>query len=132
VSFTIEQVPGQPILLVTCNPDFDLQRDSLEIKRRLADLTAAIPGAVCTIYDVRRFKSSFSDVIMGLTASFTPDDFEADWARHQVAVVGAGDLFRLVARSAQQAQFSEFDVEVFDTLEEALTHAHRQLDDGDG
>jgi hypothetical protein len=132
MAFTIEQLPGEPIWIITYEEPIDFKNDPVGVKSYLGEATADCPGVFYSVHDARDITVKFSDVVMGLAAAFRTSNFKLDASRGRMLVVGAEKLIRLAAESAKQVQYGGVHIEIFDTMEEALAYAREQLAAGGG
>jgi hypothetical protein len=129
VAYTIEQEPGEAIFVIKLSNPFDFQREPAQIITELYQLSAGTPGTSYVIYDVRDLKVNFSDLVIGLAASFRSNMPELDElkTRYRMIAVGASDLVKLGVSSARQLQYGGANIELFDAPDEALAFAREQL-----
>lgn len=123
--FTIQQVPGEPVIITTLCDDFDPQRHYSLLWQTLGELLDGKPGPIYRIIDLRQANLTFSALVMGLaeeTRSGHPGS--ASDPRMRGIIVATQELAELIARSFQQEHYGgrAAPVPLFGTLDEALAY----------
>lgn len=123
--YTIEQLPGEPIVVVTYDSGhFDFRKDPQEIVRQITALANKTPERLAVIHDVTNFEMGFGDIIIGMTAAFQTDEgTPINIPNTYMLVVGGSDIVHMAIRGAQQIQYGKHKIAHFKTLEEAIQSA---------
>ncbi|GAB4475657.1 MAG: hypothetical protein Kow00124_16910 [Anaerolineae bacterium] len=127
MSYLIEQVAGEPIVIVTFEEGFDAATQTGDLIRDVAETLAHTSGPVYTIFEASKVKITFSKLAAGMADATRLLPSRGLPPRIQGLVVCRDDLIRLGARAINHSQGSGSEVLVFDTLDEALTHARLSL-----
>lgn len=120
-----EKLPDEPIGVITYSEPVDFQEEPSEIIRALIEHEEELQYV---IHDIRELKFSFSDLVLGLAASFRPNkpELRSEFGFNTV-VVGSNTLIKLAVQSVRQVQYGGRELLHFDTLDEALTHIKDRL-----
>jgi hypothetical protein len=127
MSFAIEMLSGEPIVVVTVNEDFDVETDTPAAGRQYAELVKTISQPVYLIVDFRAASKSLSvgsivaGANLGIQTSFFnhPHNKEVIW-------VATTEIMKLAAEGMGTDTFGKLKVSVFETLEEALAYVRGQ------
>ena len=104
-----------------------MARDIPEIMNAANEALSGIEGNVIyVIADVSQLSLSFGDIVQGLASAFSPSSDVRKVPpydnRVRAILIGSGTLIRLVAAGGRQDQYGNRQLEVFETLDEALAH----------
>lgn len=127
--YTIQQIDGlpAPTILNTITAPLDVGKDIPEMMGQANAMLKAIDGRVVyVIADVSNLSLSFSDIVQGLASALNPnrDAGSVQWydPRVRTILIGSGTLLSLVVKSTRQDQYGNRQMELFETLDEALVH----------
>ncbi len=125
MSYLIEQMAGEPIVIVTFEEGFDAGTQTGDLIRDVTETLAHTSGPIFTIFEASKVKITFSKLAAGMADATRLLPSRGLPPRIQGLVVCRDDLIRLGARAINHSQGSE--VLVFDTLDEALSYARLSL-----
>ena len=127
MSYTIEKLPGEPIIIVTTHPDFDAEAEYPLVRKEVAELLSRQPAPVFYIMDYTHLSAGLDEIMIVASGRTRQPDANL---RHpnvwQAIVVTNQDILRMAARGVSGEVFGGFDVPTFDTLDEALAYARAQ------
>lgn len=128
MAFAITQLAGEPVVIVTVDLPLDRHMESLRsAKAHLTRLITESRGQIYIIIDMREQDLAFSDILIGL------DELDGDpacWAHlpdAHLVVVGTNPLLPVGAKRLHQQL--GLQVDLFETLEDALAHIREVLAD---
>jgi hypothetical protein len=128
MSYTLEKLPGEPILLNVLSETYDIGRDASASTEQLLDLLDTMDTPTFLIVDVRKLRLSFGDMVGGL--GFLTRG-EAATFRHpnirEVVAVTTSDLLGMGAKALEQMQYGGLRSSVFETLDEALAYVRDRV-----
>jgi hypothetical protein len=113
MSYTIEQLPGEPIVLVTFANPFDIRTDIPLFVEELRAIFDASPEPLIDITDTRGLKIAFGDIVAGM-AMLTRGTMSVlnhpNVARY--IIVADSDLIRVAGQALGQRQYGNLRVSV--------------------
>ena len=121
----VEQLPNQPIVIVTVNTPFDPLKEMPVSTRQFNELIASIQGTIYRIIDVTRWSVPFNDLV-NVLASDTRGGVGADPRVHTV-IVGSGEMVALGVKAMKQQQYGARETPMFASLDEALAFVNAEL-----
>lgn len=115
-----------PAVLAQMVEPFDQSHDTLDSVNESDDLLSRIEGdKVFMIVDLSQLKMDLGSLMQGFAAAFLPhDDLRTSNVfadRVSLLMVGSGALLKLAVKAAGQDQYGNRKIELFETLDEALT-----------
>lgn len=130
MAIKVERIPNEPIIIyhypekLTSNSEIT---EALQEAITLHQSTMDDDPIIWVIHNTTELKIDFSTVITML-ATLTREGPEGfDDPRLKVAAITQSELIRFVAKSTRQEQYGGWNVIVFETLEEAIAHAHEDI-----
>jgi len=130
MSYTIQRLPGEPIIINTLAADFNVSRDALPSLQETFTLVEEIGGPVYSIMDVRQLSISFSDLVLGMGMLTRGEMALFTDPRLRLIAVGASGLAAMGAKALSQAQYGNLSVHLCDTVDEAIAYAREQVAGG--
>jgi hypothetical protein len=128
MSYTVEKLPGEPILISVMGEAYDIGRDVSASAQQLLDLLETMDVPVFLVADMREIRANFGDVVAGLGAATRG---EAAVFRHpnirEVVVVTTSDLLGMGAKALGQLQYGGLRASVFESLDEALAYVRDRV-----
>ena len=126
---TVEPIPNEAILLATFTEPFSPNPHIREMFLAVAELRDELPGsAFCILVDVRAVKTGFGDMVMTLgevrQAIKTAPESDRDVV---LAMIGSGGLIELAANAMKQAQYGNWTMPLFSSLEDAIAYAKSRV-----
>jgi len=109
--------------------DQDLRDAVAEATKHNRDLPDPV---IWVIHNTTKLNIDFGTLIIALSTLTRGGPEGFDDPRLRVAAVSSSELVKLAARSASQKQYGNWQVSIFDTYEEALTHAREDLAKANG
>lgn len=124
--YTLEQLPGEPILLATLPPDFDLSTDTSDCAEVCLEFLDESDQALILILDLTQASGRFSDF---LPVMASPRAGRRAVLLHpklsRAIIVSTGGVVRMACRALKRRQNGHINITVVDTVEEALELARR-------
>lgn len=127
--YTIEQLNDlpYPTVLATMTEPFDSAGDTLRSVNDCNTVLAQTEGdPVYFIINLSQLNLNLSNLMQGLASAFLPhSDVKTDHlfsSRVKSIMIGSGPLMKLAVSSAGQNQYGSRQMELFETLDEALDH----------
>jgi hypothetical protein len=126
--YTLDLLPGEPILYTTLSADFDLVEDLPCYAREILSVLDSLAEPVYYIGDIRALNASPIDIIRGANLVARGN---AAYLRHpnmkiSIGVID-GVLMEAAARGLNSEAFGFVRVVMFTTPEEALAYARAQI-----
>jgi hypothetical protein len=130
MSFRVERLAGEPILLVTVPEDFDVKTDLPLAIGQIREILDGVEEPVYHTHDVHPFQMSFDDMMAAMRLL---TQGEMAILRHpdiREILVAAGDtMVRAAAKALALIPYGGLSVKIFGTLDEALAYAREQIAD---
>jgi hypothetical protein len=130
MSFTIEALPDEPIVLIKVRGQSDSMKDYPQLLSQLGKLLEGREGPIYRISDFSEADNmSFSDLVVALAQEYCGKipGTAAD-PRIRVVLVSSNDMLKWGAESAQQEQYGGLDAPpIFPTLQEALAFCRVEI-----
>lgn len=126
MAHTTEALPGEPIIITTYSEPYDPVSDVVEANLEVAELLGDLPLAYY-INDIQQVELTFSKVIQTMSSAFR-DRSSLDSSRIRRIAVGTGKMLKLFVEGAKQFQYGEINIELFESIEEAVAFARSQLE----
>ncbi|HEC22198.1 MAG TPA: hypothetical protein ENI95_04705 [Chloroflexi bacterium] len=125
MSFTMQRLPDEPILIVT---RFDaVPSDLPDIFRLSLELKKEIEGTVYRIHDLSRIDLDFSTMVEGMANASAKCEGSMRDSRFRDILVGSHELIQLASAAFQQKQYGGLTIPLFESLEEAVEYARLQI-----
>ncbi|MEL6272956.1 MAG: hypothetical protein AAFU54_03235 [Chloroflexota bacterium] len=125
-----EHVENEPLLIAVQATEYDPAGDAALTREHLQQLLDNHSGQVYYIPDVTGMEASFSDLVVGLAESFNRKQNNNIFfdPRLHILAVATNPIVKLAAKAgAQQDQYGNARLMVFDSREEALAYAREQV-----
>jgi hypothetical protein len=126
MAHTTEALPGEPIIVTTYFEPYDPVSDVVEANHEAAELLGDHPF-VYYINDISQVEFSFSKVIHTMASAFR-DRSKLEASRIRGIAVGTGKMLKIFIDGAKQFQYGEINIELCESVEEAVDFARSQLD----
>lgn len=127
-TYTIERLPGEPIVLSTIHADFSVGKELPEAVGKLTQMLDAADEPLYYVTKVDNFSLSFGDMVQALGRLTSGDlAFVQHPNLYKIVVVAYNNLIRLGSNALSQTQYGGVRVDVFDSLEEALASVRDEL-----
>lgn len=127
MTYTIEKLPNEPILLQTFNPGFSMIKDgpaSIEDATRLLD---SLDEPVFFINDMSHSTPSFEEVLHGSNMTARQTQLFKHPMIRETIIVTSSSLMTLAVKGMNSATFGNLQMKVTRTLDEALEYTRTQL-----
>ncbi len=121
----VEQIPNQPIIVVTVTEPFDPLKEMPVSNRQFSEIAATIQGTLYRIVEITRLKIGFNDLVNVLAVD-TRSGPGAD-PRVRTVIVGSGEMVELGVKAMKQRQYGAKETPMFASLDEALTYVNAEL-----
>ena len=128
VGFSMEMLPGEPILFQTWFDDFDFSTDLAAVAQQATQILEAQPEPVFFITNMLAVKISLDNMIAG--ANYAVQGELALFRNpkiKQVVFVVTNPMVRMGAKGMDSHLFGNIHIELFDTTEEALAYARTKI-----
>jgi len=127
MSYRVERLPDEPILILTAGAEFSIKNDVLASAEEATGLMAEIPeGPIYYVLDTHGLRINFSDLVSGLWQATRATNLLKE-PRLQLVAVGSGTLIEMGIKSLSQAQYGGLSVPLFETIDEALTYIRQEI-----
>ncbi len=126
--FTVEQLPGEPIVVVTYDASyFDFRKDPREIVKQLTVIANKTSERLAVIHDISEFSFTFANIVAGMDAAFRTEEGSPIQAiSTDIYAVGGPEIVNLIIRGARQIQYGGHQISHFKTLEAAIQCARER------
>jgi hypothetical protein len=128
MSFTIEKLPDEPIIICSMSEQFNPLKDYGAFWQRLGEVVKDMEGPIYRITHLKTDQIQFSDMVLALAAeakSGMPGSLTDP--RIRSVLVNRSILAQMAVESIKQEQYGQLDTPLFGTLDEALTYVRQQL-----
>lgn len=128
MTFTIEKLEGEPIIVCTMSAQFNPNTDYGAFWQQLGALLEGMEAPIFRITVLEAEEITFSDMAMALAAearSGAPGSGSDE--RIRLVLVSKAVLAQMAVESIRQEQYGGLDTPLFGTLEEALAYARAEL-----
>ncbi len=128
MSFRVELLAGEPILLVTVPEDFDVKNELPAAIERIREILDDSEEPVYYATDVHPFQMSFDDMMAALRLLTQGEMAVLRHPNIRAVLVTAGDtMVRMAAKALALVPYGGLSVKIFGTLDEVLAHAREQI-----
>lgn len=127
MSYLIDRIEGEPIVLITYGRDFESLTEMVPILMDGIIMVASIPGGAFVINDLTHVDLILEEVILG--ANLAHSDI-SPFSNPQVLgniLVTTNDLIKLAANGLNSETFGFLHLPVFNTLVEAIDYARQSI-----
>lgn len=127
--YTIQRLPGEPIIIITYTEPFDYNMTNFEtIFKEVGKAAQGIDGTIYDINDVHGLNLNFGTVVKAISnALFHPLTNYPGSERTVTIMIGKGVLFDVAQKAAGRKQHGELQVLIFETVETALENIRNKL-----
>jgi len=125
MSFEIQQLKDEPIVVITCHNPFDFTGDIAAANRQVAALLEN-GETITRIIDFTEIEMTFANLVESLATKTREEPGSLRDPRVRTVLVGTHELVVMKAQSLRQEQYGGLDVPLFESLDEAIAHC-RQL-----
>ena len=128
MTFTIEMLPDEPIVICTMSDQFNPITDYGAFWQQLGAILQGKEGPIYRITYLETEQIQFSDMVTALAAeakSGMPGSLTDP--RIRSLLVNRSLLAQMAVESIKQDQYGRLETPLFGTLDEALAHARREL-----
>ena len=123
MSFTVEKLANDPVIVQTFNEDYDLANEIKLSNAKMFDTLDAVTEEKVYLVDVFKFDISFEDIVKG--ANIVARGERPLWHHpklKQIVLVTEDATLRLAAEGMESSVFGGLKIPVFATVEEALVY----------
>jgi hypothetical protein len=127
MSFKIEKLPNEPIIICTLAPNFEPANDYPSFWPQLGKMVEGMEGPIYRITHLLSTNFNFGQMTVAIgeeTRSGLPGSLGDP--RIRSVLVSQAALAQLAVQSLQQEQYGQRDNPLFGTLEEALAYVREQ------
>lgn len=128
MSIHIEAFENEAIVIGHFEEPFNASSDLGDLNEAVTEMLQTSDGIVYRIEDLTHIDVSFSALVEGLSV-VTSKTHEGSARNERIRLLFAGhdqDLLEMLQSSFKQKQYGEIDVEIFETLDDALTYVREQ------
>lgn len=131
MTYTITQLPNEPITIVVQEDPFDPVNDSMAVAAFLIQWLEKTTGDLYLVGDMRGVNISFSDLVAGMAAAYATPGSPYNNPRLKTYTIATSELLELGAKAAAaQRQYGNANVKLYATPEEALAEIRAILSKG--
>jgi microcompartment protein CcmK/EutM len=130
MTITVEQLPGEPILIATFIEPMDYHQDAPWMFQRFVEMRDTdLEGysRYYTIIDTNGVKAGFSDIVFTLGESRAARQHRREDRPVSLALVGSGGLMELASKAMGQSQYGGYSMRLFTSLDAALEATRAEL-----
>lgn len=98
---------------------------ALQLNNLIYDMLSEMQPNVPVLLDLRKFKITFSDLVMALSDTNKGNSMFAHPNLSEIVVVTDSGLLKMGAMALNQAQYGKKQVAVYTSLEEAMSHVEQ-------
>lgn len=122
----VERIPDEPIIIATLSGDITPET-VMEMFAQSAYWADKLGGRVYRITDIRSTEISFPDLVVVLASCAHRQPGSPSDSRICGVLVGTHGWARFFVDSAQQEQYGQLNIPVFESLDEAMTYIREQM-----
>ena len=125
--FDLRKLPDKPILMLAITDPFDYHHGPAAIFEKAGEEIGNLSGPIYWITDLTRLTLNFKNWITMRAAAYVPSPHSVESGRMRPIYVSKSNLIRTGAalENMRRAKFDLPPIQLFDTLEEALSFARR-------
>ena len=133
MSVTVEQLPGEPIVIATFGHPFDAYQDVRDMFKAFLPMRSSIQASLVFIIDISVTTDdphAFGHLVVGMgeaAAQIRVTKADQSLSRPQLIFVGTGEMVTLAADAIGQDQYGGSKARVCARLDEAVTLARTIL-----
>jgi hypothetical protein len=130
MTITVEKYPNDPIIVATMKEPMDFYQQIPDMFARILELRDNLQGykKYYVIINMTGIKADFSEIVFSLgEARKTSQKRRPDMAI-SLHLVGAGDLFEMVANALSQIQYGGYTAPLHASSEEALKAIRSEME----
>lgn len=123
MSFTVEKLPNDPVIVQTFNEDYDLANEIKLSNAKMFETLDVVTEEKVYLVDVFKFHITFEDIIKG--ANIVARGERPLWHHpklKQIILVTQDPALRLAAEGMESSVFGGLKIPVFATVDEALVY----------
>lgn len=126
----IEKYPDEPIIFVSMVEPMDYYQEVPDMFTRILELRDTIEGysRYYVIMDMTGIKPNFSEIVFSLSHARKASQKRRSEFPMVLNLVGAGELFELVANALAQAQYGEYTAPLQTSVEKALAAVRADIE----
>jgi hypothetical protein len=128
MSYKVEMLPNEPIMVTTFEAGFDVRRDATGVVKQMRALLDAATQPVYMLDDTINMKLNFADLVGGL-AMVTRG--ETDVVNHRnvrrIVIVTSSDILKFATTALKQSQYGGKEVAVYTSMDDALAAIRMEL-----
>jgi hypothetical protein len=127
--YTIEQIGDLPVVLLTVDAHYDVQRDMPHSRVELVQVLNTMDEPVFYILDLRNLSASFDDIMAA--ASMGARGEGASWHHpklRDLLWVTNANIIKASAEGLKSDTFGNVTIKLFGSTDEAIAYAQDQLD----
>ena len=126
MAYSIEKLPGEPIIIARIGADFDLTSDWAAFNQELNALLNALQEPAFYITDVLRATFGFDDLVAGvnLSARGSKPVLKHPSIRESLVVTN-NSFFKMAARGLSSVTFGNIAMKTFDDLGACLRYCRQ-------
>lgn len=125
--YTLEQLPGEPIIIMTYKEPFDWQTEIPEASVEFVRMLEEQPGPVYFIHDFGFVGATVADAIFTTNYVTRISKVLHHPKMKEFLATRASGLVALAAKGMDSDIFGNVPVKAFDTVEEALEYARMNI-----
>ena len=127
MSYIVEMLPDEPILISTLHADFDFSTEAQSSTEDALALLEKVSEPVYYIADSSKVRFSFDDTIEGSNMAARGDNPLFHHPNVKQVLLVVGDVMQeMSAKGLQSDIFGNVNVKTFASMDEALAHARSE------
>ena len=122
MSFTIEKLPGEPIVLLTTHKDIDISHETSQIIEQAVELFDSLDEPVFYIVDMTHSSVDLEDLLVGASAVLVQKYINHPNMR-EMMIVSSDEAVHLSVQGFDSDAFGNVKAQIFTALADALDYA---------
>ena len=128
MTFTIELLPDEPIMLLTFSEDFKVGQHIAASDDATRALLDTVNEPVFNVLDLRKVSMSFDDIMLGSnTGARSSNPIWKDPRIRETLFVSNMSLVNIAVKGLRSATFNNIKAQAFSSVEDALAYAREQV-----
>lgn len=118
-----KQLGDEPIVIATIFEPVNMAVDPQANRDFSNEVARQFDGPVYRITDFTNFEVTFSQLVLGLA-----EDIKSSEPNIKHVFVGSGEMVELQTRAGSQEQYGAHEIQLFESVDEAIAFAREQLE----
>ncbi len=125
MSYTVEKMAGEPVVLIRLNADYDAATEMAGTLHESTALIAQQNEPVFSIWDIERTSVNLESLMAGTNAARL--DSAAPPNQAGSIILGNSPYLKLLAKGLDSSTYGNLKIAIFEQMDDALAYIHGQL-----